>query len=112
MGHATDYIILAITFEGEGCTLVKLIKISKLSIQSVASPSTMAEGPSQEENPLTAAGTAPPKRYSNSLKHLHFELANNPQGAKSHQGAPALSVSWGSVLCPAFEQLELTLGLP
>ena len=67
VGHATDYVILVITLEGEGRTLVKLIKISKLSIQSVASPSTMAEGPSEEENPLTAAGTAPPKRYSNSL---------------------------------------------
>ena len=112
MGHATDYVILAITLEGEGRTLVKLIKISKLSIQSVASPSTMAEGPSEEENPSTAAGTAPPKRYSNSFRHLHSELADNPQGAKFHQGAPALSIRRGSVLCPTFEQLELTLGLP
>ena len=104
MGHATDYIILAITLEGEGHILVKLIKISKLSIQPVASPSTMAEGPSEEENPSTAAGTALPKRYSNSFRHLHSELADNPQGAKFHHR--------GSVLCPTFEQLELTLGLP
>ena len=52
----------------------------------------MAEGPSEEENPSTAVGTAPPERYSNSFRHLHSELADNPQGAKFHQGAPALSI--------------------